>query len=1213
MKRMLINATQREELRVAIVDGQTLFDLDIETPSKEQKKSNIYKGRIARVEPSLEACFIEYGGERHGFLSIKEVSSDYFTDGVDPNKAGIRELLKEGQQIVVQVEKEERGSKGAALTTFISLAGRYSVLMPNNPRAGGVSRRIEGDDRTNMREVFDALKVPDEMGVIVRTAGMGRDAEELQWDLDYLLQVWKAIAEAALVKPAPYLLYQESRLIIRALRDYLRSDIGEILIDHPEVYQEAREFAEQVMPQNLRKLKLYQDTVPLFSRYQIESQIETALERQVRLPSGGSIVIDPTEALTSIDINSARATKGADIEATAFNTNLEAAVEVARQMRIRDLGGLVVIDFIDMESTRHQREVEEKLRDALKADRARVQVGRISRFGLLELSRQRLRPSLAESTNIRCPRCEGRGHIRSVESLSLSILRLIEEEAMKENTGQVLVQAPPEVANYLLNEKRRPLIEIEGRHESAIVIVADPSIDTPHFEVSRVRQSEMPEHARPSYERLTPIAPMAAPQTGPVGKIEQPAVTRIQPATPAPTREFDPEEIAAPGPPRSVRHDPARPNKRAPEPGFMARLKAFFGMAAAAPPASAEPAREGKPARTDGAQRGSRSGPRGANEAPRERGDRRLGRDDSRRRKDKRDGSANDGQARNGQAQPRNDKAQGAPAPSAKTQPERAPRKVDVPAGKAEANRAAAGETGADFEPTQRAAVLDTQALASSNGHGGGQVGAQVGANQTDANGDNADGEGGKRRRGRRGGRRRKKPAGANVDGAMTAAVGAVGTVADLDDRDDQDDQDDQNDNRASPPKAADASQANDRFEHANAAPLSAESPPFLASEAQLAASGVTQPSATGIRPERGERADVSAAQPETMAVIANRPEACNGAAPSAEEAADTSAVPSVGPAHSPVAAPASAAGETAISDESPAAAPVQPAPARRRAAPRPVRPQPEPRIPSALPLASAIAAVTHSYDGLHEFARTPVKRADEAKPANPTVEPKVPAGEPQAPASASPTVATETSPVAPRPTVAALAESPAISESPAINESPAISEPPAISESFAISEPPAINESFAINESPAISESSARVEPPVHSEPPAVAEAPTPGAFEPQRLPSMVSDPELAASIVVAPPPAAPAADTASAASRDTRATADSLHQKLDGADLEQAPSIAAQALPIAIAQAVDQSHGHDPIAQDPADASASDSAASRASAASSVAAEKGPDEPKQ
>nr|MBP7891861.1 Rne/Rng family ribonuclease [Arenimonas sp.] len=419
MKRMLINATQAEELRVAIVDGQQLYDIDIEQPAKEQKKSNIYKGRIVRLEPSLEAAFVDYGGPRHGFLPLKEISRDYFVPGVDPNKAGMKEYLREGQEVVVQVDKEERGNKGAALTTYISLAGRYMVLMPNSPTAGGVSRRIEGDDRQALKQTMDALNIPDDMGVIIRTAGMGRDADELQWDLDYLIQVWKAISQAALSKPSPFLIYQESRLIIRALRDYMRPEIGEVLVDTDEIFEQAQDFMQLVMPHNLRKLKMYKDDIPLFNRFQIESQIEQAYERTVRLPSGGSIVLDQTEALTAVDVNSSRATKGGDIEETALNTNLEAAEEVARQMRLRDLGGLVVIDFIDMSSGKHQRMVEDRLQQALKLDRARVQIGKISRFGLLELSRQRLRPSLGESSQVVCPRCDGHGRMRSVESLSL--------------------------------------------------------------------------------------------------------------------------------------------------------------------------------------------------------------------------------------------------------------------------------------------------------------------------------------------------------------------------------------------------------------------------------------------------------------------------------------------------------------------------------------------------------------------------------------------------------------------------------------------------------------------------------------------------------------------------------------------------------------------------------------------------------------------------
>ena len=592
MKRMLINATQREELRVAIVDGQTLYDLDIEIPSREQKKANIYKGRITRVEPSLEACFVDYGAERHGFLPLKEIAREYFTQGLDPYKSNIRDLLKEGQEVVVQVEKEERGNKGAALTTFISLAGRYMVLMPNNPKAGGVSRRIEGEDRQALKEALEHLTVPDDMGLIVRTAGMGRDAEELQWDLDYLLATWKAISQAASAQKAPFLIYQESKLFIRALRDYLRNDIGEILIDEESLYQDARDFMQQVMPNALRKLKLYKDDTPLFSRYQIETQIESAFDRSVRLPSGGSIVIDQTEALTAIDINSSKSTKGGDIEETAFNTNLEAATEIARQLRIRDAGGLIVIDFIDMDSPKHQREVEERLKDAAKLDRARIQIGRISRFGLLEMSRQRLRPSLGEATQIVCPRCEGHGHIRSVESLSLSTLRLIEEHAMKDNTGQVLVQAPQSVANYMLNEKRASVVEIELRNKVHVVIVADDKLDTPHIEIQRIREADMGEHSKPSYERLTAEEANVVRKMGQMlGSSEQPAVSGIVPSSPAPLREEE-ESAAAP-----VAAPPARPQRRpaaapvpAPAPaqgGFLSKLFGLFRSSDTPAPAPA--------------------------------------------------------------------------------------------------------------------------------------------------------------------------------------------------------------------------------------------------------------------------------------------------------------------------------------------------------------------------------------------------------------------------------------------------------------------------------------------------------------------------------------------------------------------------------------------------------------------------------------------------
>ena len=462
MKRMLFNATQSEELRVAIVDGQKLIDLDIEHAGKEQRKSNIYKGVITRIEPSLEAAFVDYGMDRHGFLPFKEVARSYYKEGAD-GKSRIQDALKEGQELIVQVDKDERGNKGAALTTFISLAGRYLVLMPNNPRGGGVSRRIEGEDRDELRDVLAQLEVPKGMSIIARTAGIGRNAEELQWDLNYLTQLWTAIDGASAMQAGAYLIYQEGSLVIRAIRDYFSSDIGEILIDTPDIHEQAVQFMNHVMPGNVNRVKLYQDEIPLFTRFQIEHQIESAFAREVRLPSGGAIVIDHTEALVSVDVNSGRATRGSDIEHTAFNTNIEAAEEVARQLRLRDLGGLVVIDFIDMESQRNQREVENALRDALHVDRARVQTGKISRFGLLELSRQRLRPSLGETNHIPCPRCSGTGHIRGIESTALHILRITQEDAMKENSAIIQVQLPVEVATFLLNEKRGDIRKIEQR------------------------------------------------------------------------------------------------------------------------------------------------------------------------------------------------------------------------------------------------------------------------------------------------------------------------------------------------------------------------------------------------------------------------------------------------------------------------------------------------------------------------------------------------------------------------------------------------------------------------------------------------------------------------------------------------------------------------------------------------------------------------------
>lgn len=492
MKRMLINATQKEELRVALVDGQRLFDLDIESPGHEQKKSNIYKGKITRVEPSLEAAFVDYGAERHGFLPLKEISREYFPEGyVFNGRPNIKDIIKEGQEVIVQVSKEERGNKGAALTTFISLAGSYLVLMPNNPRAGGISRRIEGDERLELKEALDSLDVPDDVGLIVRTAGVGKSPEELQWDLKVLLHHWEAIKNAAQSRPAPFLIHQESDVIVRAIRDYLRRDIGEILIDNKKIFEKAKNHIRLVRPDFINRVRLYEGEVPLFSHYQIESQIESAFQREVRLPSGGSIVIDVTEALTAIDINSSRSTRGGDIEETALNTNLEAADEIARQLRLRDLGGLIVIDFIDMTPVRHQREVENRIREATRQDRARIQFSRISRFGLLEMSRQRLSPSLSEASSHICPRCQGTGKVRDNESIALSILRLVEEEAIKENSSQIHAIVPVEVASYLLNEKRKAISGIESRQDVSVVVVPSESMETPHFSVYRLRENEI--------------------------------------------------------------------------------------------------------------------------------------------------------------------------------------------------------------------------------------------------------------------------------------------------------------------------------------------------------------------------------------------------------------------------------------------------------------------------------------------------------------------------------------------------------------------------------------------------------------------------------------------------------------------------------------------------------------------------------------------------
>ncbi|WP_065470114.1 Rne/Rng family ribonuclease [Xanthomonas bromi] len=1076
---MLINATQAEELRVAIVDGQTLYDIDIEQPSKEQKKSNIYKGRITRLEPSLEAAFVDYGAERHGFLPLKEISRDYFQAGVDHNKSTIRELLREGQEIVVQVDKEERGNKGAALTTFISLAGRYMVLMPNSPSAGGVSRRIEGEDRAALKDALDKLDIPDDMGVIIRTAGVGRDAEELQWDLDYLLQTWKAIAEAALSKPAAFLIYQESRLIIRALRDYLRADVGEILVDTPELYADAQEFMQQVMPQSLRKLKHYTDDIPLFNRFQIESQIEGAYERNVRLPSGGSIVVDQTEALTAVDVNSSRATKGSDIEETAFQTNLEAAEEVARQLRLRDLGGLVVIDFIDMASSKHQREVENKLQNALKYDRARVQLGRISRFGLMEMSRQRLRPSLGESSQIVCPRCDGHGRMRSVESLSLSIIRVAEEHAMKENTGQVLVQAPVEIANYLLNEKRSALREIENRHASPIIIVADEQLQTPHYEVTRLRENELGEDSgKPSYQRGTPRKlPVHALTKAQLNIPAAPAVTSIKPSQPAPVREEAPAPVAPVAAPAPVVTVPIP----APVTGVVGWLKRIFGgvePVAPAPESTPRP-RQNDAGRNNRNERGERGGQRrdgrdarNGNGGNQQRGN---GNGANKERRDERRQPANgqNGQAAQAGAQaqqqvqapkpPRNE----AQAPKQQQQqqqkpkqqnqtprPPRAPAQQDGAPSERQPRPARQDEgTAAAQTVTSTAATATTSSVVAAIADAAAPANVQANANEAaqahsvdvtvnestadhsadanvgvpgqDAAGDDAaNGEGGsRRRRGRRGGRRRRRGAGANGEGGANVD-GLEGD--DLDgDTDNELDGDSEGDDAGTHGHASAAPRAGQpEFDFDDDAPA-----PAVRAKTEPAAQAVAKP-----RPVPKERAE---------------PQSGN------DTSSTTAPVSSTLPASQP---PAASVAKADADHERPAAptataeAPAQPAPAAiastavnaERAATQAVDQRPAPvaqqasTAPAPVAVSTAVASTpAPAVDPVAEAA-SPAPVAAASAPATPAATDAAPTSQhqPSASASASAAVSAADKASAPKPdqqqrTASAEVATPAVQSAP--------------------------------------------------------------------------------------------------------------------------------------------------------------------------------------
>ncbi|MDP1524725.1 MAG: Rne/Rng family ribonuclease [Rhodocyclaceae bacterium] len=736
MKRMLFNATQAEELRVAIVDGQKLIDLDIESANKEQRKSNIYKAVITRIEPSLEAAFVDYGAERHGFLPFKEVSRSFFQPGIEAGRARIQDALKVGQELIVQVEKDERGNKGAALTTYISLAGRYLVLMPNNPRGGGVSRRIEGEDRQELREVMDQLDVPGGMSLIARTAGIGRSAEELQWDLNYLLQLWTAIDGAAKSQSGAFLIYQESSLVIRAIRDYFHPEIGEILIDTDDIFEQAQQFMAHVMPATVSRVKRYRDDVPLFSRFQIEHQIESAYSRQVNLPSGGAVVIDHTEALVAVDVNSGRATKGSDIEETALRTNCEAADEIARQLRLRDLGGLIVIDFIDMESTKNQREVENRLRDALHFDRARVQTGKISRFGLLELSRQRLRPALAETSYITCPRCTGTGHIRSTESAALHILRILEEEAMKENTGALHVQVPVDVGTFLLNEKRVDIARIEMRHRVNLLIIPNRHLETPQHEIIRLRHDQLNlegivlasyEMAVKPTEEENSTADAQAEGKAPRAEA---AVKGITPDQPAPLAK--PAPVAAP----------------AAKPGLFARIISWFSGSDAAEVATPEPTK-----RPEKSGRGDRN--------RNERGERNRNDRGDRNRKDGRDnrGDRGDRNERSGsETTDKPEKKDRNPPRDRERQPQQRKERGER---NNEGRRDNRGNNGSNNEEAQTAATAAVAETALAN--------AQPAS--TDANAEG--GADGARRRGRRGGRGRgnRNEETANTTDAVTTNV----------------------------------------------------------------------------------------------------------------------------------------------------------------------------------------------------------------------------------------------------------------------------------------------------------------------------------------------------------------------------------------------------------------------------------------------------------
>ncbi|UMR30774.1 Rne/Rng family ribonuclease [Massilia sp. MB5] len=956
MKRMLFNATQQEELRVAIVDGQKLIDIDIETAGREQRKSNIYKGVITRIEPSLEACFVSYGEDRHGFLPFKEVARSYFREGVDVRNASVKEALREGQEIVVQVEKEERGNKGAALTSFISLAGRYLVLMPNNPRGGGVSRRVEGEERQELRETMDKLDLPQGMSVIARTAGIGRTVEELQWDLNYLMQLWRAIEGASKAGSGAFLIYQESSLVIRAIRDYFQPDIGEILIDTDEIYDQAHQFMSHVMPDMVHRVKRYSDDVPLFSRFQIEHQIETAYSRTVPLPSGGAIVIDHTEALVSVDVNSARATRGSDIETTAFNTNLEAAEEVARQLRLRDLGGLIVIDFIDMEVAKNQREVEQRLKDALHHDRARVQMGKISRFGLMELSRQRLRPSLSEGSHVTCPRCSGTGHIRDTESSALQVLRIIQEEAMKENSAAIHVQVPVDVAAFLLNEKRGEVLKIENRHRITVILIPNKHLDTPHYKLERIKHDDPRlEDSAASYtmaEQAETDMAFSKRQKEEAKPRQEAVVKTITPAQPAPMVDRKPAAEAV---------KPAAPAATAAaEQGFFAKLISFFTGKKEEAPATAAPAIASKPSSSERGDRNAR-GPRGRNRNAkgrerdeREGGARAAGTDEApkaaegrparpprppREPREAREGQPADApraeRAERGERAERPERAERGERAERPPRPPREPRGEKAAVTEVKAEELALAATGVG--PAGATPAVDVPGLV--------KVPANAGPEGEDADG--AEGGDEPRRRRRRGGRNRNRRErdGEGQDGAF-AADGEAGDTGDA------------------------AIQA---VAPAIAAIEAAEAVAPSAAPVVNAAVETTAPAAV-VAETVAETAAVPAAAPVAPAAAVVTEVAAAAAAPVQAEAAVVAAP--VNAVAEAAAAPVEAVAEAAVA---PVAAEAQPA-VQAEAAPASV-PAATVAAPAAAPVASAPAAEAVAAPAAVEAVAAPAVAAEAAAP----------------------------------------------------------------------------------------------------------------------------------------------------------------------------------------------------------------------------------------